>query len=118
MSRPKPTIGSPNDHAAVFRQAQDFADRFAAHEGVVGVLLTGGVARGYADHFSEIDRRFGLRKAIQSPLFHLLRRETRGDEEWLVFDEERFRDYTEQDFEGFLHWDRALLRMLAEEGYR
>ena len=67
---------------------------------------------------SEFDRRFGLRKAIQSPLFHLLRRETRGDEEWLVFDEERFREHTEQGFEGFLQWDRALLRTLAEEGYR
>jgi hypothetical protein len=55
MSRPRPTIRSPNNHAAFFRQAQVFADRFAAHEGVVGVLLTGGVARGYADHFSEID---------------------------------------------------------------
>lgn len=55
ISRPTPTIGSPNDHAAFFRQAQDFADRFAAHEGIVGVLLTGGVARGYADRFSEID---------------------------------------------------------------
>jgi predicted nucleotidyltransferase len=55
MSRPRPTIRSPNNHAAFVRQAQVFADRFAAHEGVVGVLLTGGVARGYADHFSEID---------------------------------------------------------------
>ena len=347
LSRLKPTIGSPNDHAAFFRQAQDFADRFAAHEGVVGVLLTGGVARGYADHFSEIDlavylmssafeawtrsglapyaegdscldgwhvdfdylcyedelqaewdqvkrwdrshavvlhdpqrlmrellavkamltneekrrlasrylvlygdyfllfvvpswlhrgdvlaahhclniafdslikavflandelipfdkwtlnlsytlawtpsnwrqrieqallvretsisdverrltllsnllaeckarqfgakekglgiieaqklemlcvvreqgamaasefdRRFGLRRAIQSPQFQLLRRETRGDEEWLVFAEERFREYTEQGFEGFLQWDRALLRLLAEGGHR
>ena len=63
---------------------------------------------------SEFDRRFGLRRAIQSPLFHLLRRETRGDEAWLVFDEGRLREYTQRDFEGFLEWDRALLRILAE----
>jgi hypothetical protein len=62
---------------------------------------------------SEFDRRFGLRRAIQSPLFHLLRRETRGDEDWLVLDEERLWEYTERDFEGFLEWDRALLRILA-----
>ena len=67
---------------------------------------------------SEFDRRFGLRRAIQSQLFQLLRRETRGDEEWLVFDEEWLWEYTEQGFEGFLEWDRALLRILAEEGHR
>jgi hypothetical protein len=65
---------------------------------------------------SEFDRRFGLRWAIQSPFFHLLRRETRGDEEWLVFDEERLRDYAEKNREGFLEWDRALLRVLLKEG--
>jgi predicted nucleotidyltransferase len=67
---------------------------------------------------SEFDRRFGLRRAIQSPLFQLLRRETRGDKEWLVFDEEWLWDYTEQGFEGFLEWDRALLTICAEGGHR
>ena len=62
---------------------------------------------------AEFDQRFGLRRAIQSPLFHLLRRETREDEEWLVFEEELLREYAVQDFEGFLEWDRALLRALA-----
>jgi hypothetical protein len=65
---------------------------------------------------AEFDRRFDLRRAIQSPLFHLLRRETREGEEWLVFDEERLREYVSRDFEGFLEWDRALLRVLANEG--
>ncbi|MGA9349568.1 MAG: hypothetical protein WBW48_12315 [Anaerolineae bacterium] len=55
MTRPSPTISSPNKYDAYFRQARRFADRFAGFEGVVGVLLTGGVARGYADHFSELD---------------------------------------------------------------
>jgi hypothetical protein len=64
---------------------------------------------------NEFDRRFGLRKAIQSPLFHLLRRETRDDEEWLVFGGDRLREYAARDFEGFLEWDRALLRVLAKE---
>jgi predicted nucleotidyltransferase len=73
---------------------------------------------------AEFDRRFGpsgqasgqgLRRAIQSPLFYLLRRETREGEEWLVFDEERLREYAAQDFEGFLDWDRALLGALAGE---
>jgi hypothetical protein len=63
---------------------------------------------------AKFDQRFGLRRAIQSPLFHLLRRETREGEEWLVFDEERLREYTAQDFEGFLEWDRALLRVLTK----
>ncbi len=63
---------------------------------------------------SEFDQRFGLRRAIQSPLFHLLRREMRESEEWLVSDEEQLQQYAALDFEGFLEWDRALLRALAE----
>ena len=62
---------------------------------------------------AEFDQRFGLRRAIQSPLFHLLRRETREGQEWLVFDEERLREYAARDFEGFLEWDQALLKALA-----
>lgn len=60
------------------------------------------------------DRRFGLRRAIQSPLFHLLRRETREGQEWLIFDEERLREVAAQGFGGFLEWDRGLLRALTE----
>ena len=62
---------------------------------------------------ADFDQCFGLRQAIQSPLFHLLRRETREDEQWLVFDEELLRECSERGFEGFLEWDRALLRVLA-----
>ena len=62
---------------------------------------------------SELDQRFGLRRAIESPLFHLLRRETRHGEEWLVFDEERLQEYAARDFEGFLEWDSGLLRILV-----
>ena len=65
---------------------------------------------------SEFDERFGLRRAIQSPLFHLLHWEKRGGEEWLVFGEDRLLEYAQQDFAGFLAWDRALLRTLAEGG--
>lgn len=62
----------------------------------------------------EFDRRFGLRRAIQSPLFHLVRPEARGDEIWLSFDEERLHQHAAQDFAGFLDWDRALLRALVQ----
>jgi hypothetical protein len=64
---------------------------------------------------AEFDQCFGLRRAIQSPLFHLLHRETRDDEEWLVFDGDRLREYAARDFKGFLEWDRALLRVLTKE---
>jgi hypothetical protein len=64
---------------------------------------------------SEFDRRFGLRRAIQSPFFHLLRQETREGEEWLAFDEGRLQERAARDFEGFLEWDRALLRVLVEK---
>ena len=54
-TRPQPTISSPNRFESLFRQAEELTDRFRSCNGVVGVLLTGGVARGYADHFSELD---------------------------------------------------------------
>jgi hypothetical protein len=63
----------------------------------------------------EFDRRFGLRRAIQSPLFHLLRREVRQGQAHFVFDEGRLRSYAGRDFEGFLRWDQALLGALAGE---
>lgn len=62
---------------------------------------------------AEFDQCFGLRRAIQSPLFHLLRRETQEGEEWLVFDEEQLQEYAALGFEGFLEWDQALLKALA-----
>ena len=64
---------------------------------------------------AEFDRRFGLRRALEAPLFHLLRRETREGEEWLVFDEKRLREYAARDFSEFLGWNRALLNALASE---
>jgi hypothetical protein len=62
----------------------------------------------------EFDQRFGLRTRLQSPFFHLLCREAREGEEWLVFDEARLQEYAAQDFDGFLEWDRALLGVLAD----
>ena len=62
MTRPSPTINSPNSYSAYFQQAQQFAERFASHKGVMGVLLTGGVARGHADHFSELDLAVYLKR--------------------------------------------------------
>ena len=53
--------------------------------------------------------------ATQSPQFHLLHQETREGEEHLVFDEERLQEHAVQDFEGFLEWDQALLRVLIKE---
>jgi len=67
---------------------------------------------------ADFDQRFGLRRAIQSPLFYLLRREMRGGEQWLVFDEEALQDQAAQDFESFLEWDRDLLRVLVVERER
>jgi hypothetical protein len=64
----------------------------------------------------EFDERFGLRQAIQSPLFQVLGRETRSGEAWFVFDEARFAEYAQRDFSGFLDWDRQLLRQLMQPG--
>jgi hypothetical protein len=61
----------------------------------------------------EFDQHFGLHQAIQSPLFHLLRREVRDDEEWLVFDEGALQAFLERGFEGLLNWNQALLSRLV-----
>ena len=61
---------------------------------------------------TEFDRRFGLRQALQSPFFHLLGRENREGQEFLVFDERHLQELAARDFEGMLEWNRALLREL------
>jgi hypothetical protein len=63
----------------------------------------------------DFGRRFGPRQAIQSPVYYLLRREAHEGVEWLTLDEERLRQYAANDFEGFLEWDRELLRVLASD---
>jgi hypothetical protein len=119
MGRPKPTVHSPNNHAAFFRQAQVFADRFAAHEGVVGVLLTGGIARGYADHFSEIDLAVYLRRsAFERWTQHGLAPYAEGDsclDGWHVdFDYLCYEDELEAEWDHVKRWDRSYAVVLHD----
>ncbi|MFQ6101833.1 MAG: nucleotidyltransferase domain-containing protein, partial [Anaerolineae bacterium] len=119
MTQPRPTISSPNKHDAFFRQAQEFAERFAACEGVVGVLLTGGVARGHADHFSELDlavylERLSLEswtKRGQAPF-------PEGDsyiDGWHVdFDYFCYQDEAEAEWEHTKRWDRSYAVVLHD----
>ena len=115
MTRPKPTISSPNEYETYFRQAQVFGERFAGFEGVVGVLLTGGVARGYADHFSELDL------AVYLTRFHFedwtrrgLASFPEGDscvEGWHVdFDYLCYEDEMAGEWEHVKRWDQLLRR--------
>ena len=119
MSRPRPTIRSPNDHAAVFRQARIFAQRFAVHEGVVGVLLTGGVARGYADRFSEIDLAVYLgRSTYEEWVRNGLAPYAEGDsclDGWHVdFDYLCCEDEREAEWDHVKRWDRSYAVVLHD----
>jgi hypothetical protein len=112
MSRPRPTISSPNEYDAYFHQAQEFAERFAACEGVVGVLLTGGVARGYADHFSELDLAIYLtRQHFEGWTRRGLALFPEGDsclDGWHVdFDYFCYEDEVEAEWEHTKRWDRS-----------
>jgi hypothetical protein len=53
--RPHPQLGGPGIADELGRRAEGLADAIGGHPGVVGVLLDGGVSRGYGDHASEID---------------------------------------------------------------
>lgn len=103
MTQPRPTISSPNKYDAYFRQTREFASRFAALEGVVGVLLTSGLARGCADRFFELN----LAAYLTRPHFEAWTR--RGEA-----------PFPESDFclDGwhvdFLDWDRSLLGALVK----
>jgi hypothetical protein len=112
MSRPTPTISSPNEYDAYFRQAQQFAERFAGCEGVVGVLLTGGVARGYADHCSELDLAVYLtRPQFNDWTCRGLALFPEGDfclDGWQVdFDYFCYEDEMETEWEHTKRWDRS-----------
>ena len=54
-TRPTPAVTSPNQFEAYFHQAEKLSQKIADRPGVIGVILSGGVSRGYADHLSEID---------------------------------------------------------------
>lgn len=119
MSRPSPTISSPNKYDAYFRQAQEFAERLATCEGVVGVLLSGGVARGYADHFSELD----LAVYLTRPHFDDWTRRglapfPEGDsylDGWHVdFDYFCYEDEIEAEWEHTKRWDRSYAVVLYD----
>ena len=119
MSRPRPTVHSPNDHAAFFHQAHVFAGRFAGHEGVVGVLLTGGVARGYADHFSEIDLAVYLTQSTFGRWTHSGRAPyAEGDsclDSWHVdFDYLCYEAELEAEWDHVKRWDRSYAVVLHD----
>ena len=55
MTRPYVQIDAPNMITTLRQHLDEMLPRFTAIEGVVGLTLNGGLARGYADHLSEID---------------------------------------------------------------
>jgi len=119
VTRPTPTISSPNEYEAFFRQAQEFASRMAGFEGVVGVLLTGGVARGYADRFSELD----LAVYLARPCFEAWTRRglapfPEGDsclDGWHVdFDYFCYEDESQAEWEHVKRWDRSYAAVLYD----
>ena len=119
MTRPRPTISSRNEYDAYFQEACALADRFAEREGVVGVLLTGGIARGYADHFSELD----LAIYLTQPHFDDWTRRglapfPEGDswlDGWHVdFDYYCYEDEVESEWEQAKRWDRSYAVVLYD----
>lgn len=67
MTRPTVQIQAHNQILAFRRHLEGMLLRFTSFEGVVGITLNGGMSRGYADQFSEIDITFYLEpEAFQS----------------------------------------------------
>src|SRR5262249_48344574 len=55
IPRPAPRIVAPNSAEALWARCAAALPRLAALPGVIGIVLSGGLARGYADQRSEID---------------------------------------------------------------
>ncbi len=56
MRRPKPQLTKRKNLKRYYvARAREFAKEFSKYSGVVGVVLSGGVSRGYADRDSELD---------------------------------------------------------------
>lgn len=55
MNRPRPHVNAENLAESLRTHLEQNLSRFSELAGVVGVTLNGGLARGYADHLSEID---------------------------------------------------------------
>lgn len=55
MNRPQVQIESENKISTLRRHLEKMLPEFEALPGVIGLILNGGLLRGYADHLSEID---------------------------------------------------------------
>jgi hypothetical protein len=85
----------------------------------VGVLLTGGVARGYADHFSEIDLAVYLRQATfegwtRSGLAPCAEGDSCLDGWHVDFDYLCYEDELEAEWENVKRWDRSYAVVLHD----
>jgi len=60
MTRPYVRTSAHNQIAALRRHLAEHLPRFTASPGVVGLTLNGGMSRGYADEYSEVDITFFL----------------------------------------------------------
>jgi hypothetical protein len=96
----------PDYSAAYHQQAQQLARQFAIMEGVVGVLLTGGLTFGEADRYSNIDLTVYLRQQSlrtwyfgEAPLpeGQSRYRDLRLDISYLDFEHEQSRSWTSTD---------------------
>jgi predicted nucleotidyltransferase len=119
----------PDYSEQYLQQAQELARRFAVMEGVVGVLLTGGLTFGEADRYSDIDLIVYLRQQSlrtwyfgEAPLpeGESRYRNLRLDVSYLDYEHERERTWTTNELWGasraeVLYDPEGLLSELLEE---
>lgn len=118
----------PDFSAAYRQQAQQLARQFAIMEGVVGVLLTGGLTFGEADRYSDIDLTVYLRQQSlrtwyfgEAPLpeGESRYRDLRLDISYLDYELEHSRNWTSADVwrasrAGILYDPEGLIRELLD----
>ncbi len=118
--RPKPTINRKNLYSDYLKAAKAAAKELSKYSGVVGIVLSGGVSRGFADKSSEIDLGIFLdKKTYREWVYELKSPIARGDTTYngyqFDFNQVSFDSFMKSAPEHFTKWDLSYGKVLYDK---
>ena len=119
MKRPKPRITSPNRIQELLTKTNEIVNEVLQRvDGIVGVVLVGGLSRGYGDELSEIDLKFFFHKKDFDQWVSGDAILPSGDSlfkgQYVDFDFVCFEDEIDAEWSDFKVWDASTAKILYD----